>query len=365
MSMTEADFKNLKALGWEIFFEEQLSKWPGTSGFPARVIASGRKVMRIQARTDTVLMAEVTGKLVHQAQSHLDFPAVGDWVWCESANDDRATIKEIFKRKSVLVRKAAGSTFEEQVLCANVDTVFIVTSLNADFNIARLERYLAMVMISGAQPVVVLTKADLCDDPQPFVDEVQDLGAEILVYAISNVTGNGLDQLKSYLTPGSTSVLLGSSGVGKSTLVNKLFQKVVADTGEIREDDAKGRHTTTERNLWLSPLGAMVIDTPGMRELQLWDDGSGLEAVFSDIEDIALQCKFTNCKHDKEPGCQIKAALADGRLAQERYTRYLKLQSELRANRMKSDKEFASQEKQKSKKMGDDARTRGLHKRRT
>jgi ribosome biogenesis GTPase / thiamine phosphate phosphatase len=357
--------ENLKLLGWEDFFEAQLANLQSGTGFAARVIASGRKVMRVQAQLDSVLMAEVTGKIVHKAQSHLDFPSVGDWVWCEAAGEERATIKEIFKRKSVLVRKAAGSSFEEQVLCANVDTVFIVTSLNSDFNIARLERYLAMVMISGAQPVVVLTKADLCDDPKPFVDEVQNLGAEILVYAISSVTGSGLDQLKSFLTPGSTSVLLGSSGVGKSTLVNKLFQKQVADTGEIREDDAKGRHTTTERNLWHSPLGAMVIDTPGMRELQLWDDGSGLDAVFSDIEDIALQCKFTNCKHDKEPGCQIKAALADGRLSQDRYDRYLKLHGELRANRMKSDKEFASQEKQKSKKLGDDARARSQHKRRT
>jgi ribosome biogenesis GTPase len=336
--MTDATRNKLFELGWNAFFENELSAFANADGFPARVISSGRKVVRVQPSPEIVLLAEITGRMAHAAESQLDFPAVGDWVWCESAGENKATIKEIFPRRSVLVRKAAGSTFEEQVLAANVDTVFIVTSMNADFNVARLERYLAMVQISGATPVVVLSKADLADDAANFVAETEKLGKNLLVFAISGKTGEGISQLKTFLTPGSTSVLLGSSGVGKSTLVNKLFGQDVTQTQEIREGDAKGRHTTTERNLWHSPEGAMVIDTPGMRELQLWDDGSGVDAMFSDIEELALQCRFTNCQHKTESGCAIKEALGSGELEQSRYDRYLKLQKEIIFQRKKSQK---------------------------
>ena len=364
--MSDIDFGFLHSLGWDAFFSSQMADFEDQETcFPARVISGGRKVIRVQARPDTVILAEVAGRLVHEAQSQVDFPSVGDWVWCEPSGPDRATIRQIFKRKTILVRKAAGSANEEQVLAANVDTVFIVSSLNNDFNVARIERYLTLVWMSGATPVVLLTKADLCENPDSFVAEVQKLAPDLLVHAISSKDGSGLNELHPYLQAGRTSVLLGSSGVGKSTLINKLFGNEVTETKDVREGDDRGRHTTTERNLWRSETGTLIIDTPGMRELQIWDDGSALETVFSDIENLALQCKFTNCKHEKEPGCRIRAALESGELSQDRLASYQKLQAELNAQKRKVDKEFASKEKQKWKKLTEEARTRGINKRKS
>ncbi len=350
------DLEFLAQLGWDSHFSAQLD--PGETGrVPGRVISAAKRKYAVQVSPSTVLRSEVTGRFAHGAASPSDFPSVGDWVSCEPIDANRGVIHRVFERKTLLVRKAAGSELKEQVLAANVDTAFIVSSLNNDFNLRRIERYLTLIWMGGATPVVVLTKADLVQDPAPMMADVRGLGDGLRVHAVSCRTGAGLEGLKEHLAPGSTSVLLGSSGVGKSTLVNRLFGQDVAKTGEIRDDDDRGRHTTTGRRLLRSADGALVIDTPGMRELQIWDDGQGLEAVFSDIEGMALLCKFTDCRHADEPGCRIRAALESGELAPSRLDSYRKLRRETSAQRREAAK--APIDKRKWKKAAAHERARG------
>ncbi|MCM2280247.1 MAG: ribosome small subunit-dependent GTPase A [Bdellovibrionaceae bacterium] len=343
------DFEFLTDLGWDPHFSIQLAS--DEPGQPGRVISTAKRLFQVLVGPDQVLRAEVSGRFAHVAASASDFPSVGDWVMVEALDTSRGIIHRLLDRKTLLVRKVAGAELKEQVLAANVDTAFIVSSLNQDFNLRRIERYLTLILLSGARPVVLLTKADLCADPEPMVAEVQTLAQELVALPVSSRTGQGLDAVRAYLNPGSTSVLLGSSGVGKSTLINALFGAEVAKTGEIRDDDDKGRHTTTARHLLRSPTGALMIDTPGMRELQVWDDGQGIEAVFQDIESLALQCKFTDCLHNSEPGCRVREALASGTLTPDRLENYRKLQRETEAQRRKTDKVAAAAEKKKWKKI--------------
>ncbi len=292
----------------------------------ARVITQEKGFYRISDGSEERL-AEVSGKYRHEAQTPSDYPAVGDYVVASWPDDgSNSIIETLFPRKSAFVRKAAGTDGSEQIVAANIDTVFVCMSLNNDFNIRRLERYIATAWDSGAMPVVVLTKSDLCDDLASKLIEVESAAMGVDVVTVSSLNDN-IDAVQGYLNPGKTIAFLGSSGVGKSTLINKLLGEDVLATAGLRNDD-KGRHTTTHRELIELPNGAFVIDTPGMRELGMWENESGIETAFADIEKLAEQCRFSDCSHGSEPGCAIRRAIQDGSLDEDRWNSYLKLRTE-------------------------------------
>lgn len=292
----------------------------------ARVISQEKGIYRISNGTE-VKTASVSGKYRYEAATVSDFPAVGDYVIAEWPEDDsNAVIRSLFPRKSCFIRKAAGSGKQEQVVAANIDTVFICMSLNNNFNIRRLERYLSVTYDSGATPVVILTKADLCDDAKSKAEEVQNVAPGVDILTISSLRGDYEAVLK-YILPGKTVAFLGSSGVGKSTLINKLTGSDRITTRGVGNDD-KGRHTTTHRELITLENGAFVIDTPGMRELGMWDSDGGIDTAFRDIEELSRKCRFSDCSHTSEPGCAVRAALEDGTLEGARWESYRKLKSE-------------------------------------
>ena len=269
----------------------------------------------------------VSGKFQFDAQSPSDYPAVGDYVLASCADPDTAIIHQVLPRKSLFVRKAAGTSKTEQLVAANIDTVFLCMSLNNDFNLRRLERYLAATWESGATPVVVLTKADLCGDLPRKQREVEAIAMGVEILTTSAMESDGYRQIMPYITEGRTVAFVGSSGVGKSTLINRLLGEERLATDGLRNDD-KGHHTTTHRELLVLPGGAMVIDTPGMRELGMWDAGSGVEQTFADIEALAERCRFRNCSHTSEPGCAVRAALESGHLDGGRWQSWQKLKTE-------------------------------------
>jgi ribosome biogenesis GTPase len=302
------------------------------------------------------LRCEVPGRLVHDAATTADLPVVGDWVVVSPRPDDgTGTITALLPRTTKFSRKTAWQATEEQVLAANVDIAFLVASMNEDLSLRRLERYLILAWESGARPIIVLTKADLHPAPAAAVAEVETIAGGVPVHAISSVTGIGLDQVTAVLTPGLTAVLLGSSGVGKSTLVNTLAGEELLATQEIR-GDGKGRHTTTRRELIQLPSGALIIDTPGIRELQLWIADDGIDEAFDDVTGLFADCRFSDCAHDTEPGCAVRAALEDGTLSRERWDSYLKLQAELEDLERKLDKRAASEARKKWKALGQEGR---------
>ena len=271
--------------------------------------------------------ALVSGKFQFDAQSPSDYPAVGDYVMVNCADPDTAIIHQVLPRKSLFVRKAAGTSKTEQVVAANIDTVFLCMSLNNDFNLRRLERYLAVAWESGADPVVVLTKADLCADLPQKQREVGAIAMGVEILTTSAMESDGYRQIMPYITEGRTVAFVGSSGVGKSTLINRLLGEERLVTDGLRNDD-KGHHTTTHRELLFLPNGAMVIDTPGMRELGMWDAASGVGQTFGDIEELAARCRFRNCSHSGEPGCAVRAAIRSGELDSGRWQSYQKLKNE-------------------------------------
>jgi ribosome biogenesis GTPase len=336
----------LASYGWSDELQAQFDPYAARALVPARVTVQQRSLYTLASERGE-LSAELSGRFAFEAD-HGEYPVAGDWVAVAARPEERsATIHAVLPRRTAFVRKAAGDTIAEQVVAANVDSVFLVTSLNADFNLRRLERYLATAWESGAQPVIVLTKADLCDEVDELVFEVESIAFGVPVHAVSAVTGRGLDDVRLYLGPGRTAVLLGTSGVGKSTLVNALAGEELLATQEIREDDARGRHTTTHRELVLLPGGGLILDTPGMRELGLWDASEGVSGAFEDVEELFADCRFSDCAHEAEPGCAVRGALADGTLDEARWDSYVKLQRELAHLERKGDPRAMSAERKK------------------
>jgi len=311
--------------------------------FAAAGLLAGRVAMG-HARTLRVLTAdgeapaEAAGSLKHQARGPQDLPAVGDWVALQPRDGEGGfVIQAILPRRTAFVRRAAGARAVAQVLAANVDTVFLVMGLDGDFNPRRIERALVLAWYSGASPVVLLNKADLAVDVESMRAEIERVTPGVPVCVVAAKPGQGLEALSPWLVPGRTVALLGSSGVGKSTLVNRLLGREKQATREVREGDQRGRHTTTHRELIELPGGALLIDTPGLRELQLWSDGAGLEAAFEDVSALAACCRFTDCGHGSEPGCAVVAAVGAQQLDPARLASYLKLQAELRALEIRED----------------------------
>jgi ribosome biogenesis GTPase len=318
--------------------------------FTARVVEEQRGSYRLLSE-DTEYLADLAGRLRHWAGGRAGLPAVGDWVRAVAgvSGNGRAVIHEVLPRSSCISRAAAGDPTEEQVLAANVDTAFIVTSLNLDLNPRRIERYVALARNGGVTPVILLTKADLCADPETAVTEVAAATPGVAVHAMSALFGKGLEALAPYLAPGKTCVLLGSSGTGKSTIVNHLLGVEALRVEAVRESDDRGRHTTTHREMLRLPGGALLIDTPGLREIQLWngDEDRVLEQAFGDIASLATACRFKDCRHQTEPGCAVKAAVEEGTLEPGRLASHAKLQRELAFLERKQEKLARDEHKKK------------------
>jgi ribosome biogenesis GTPase len=336
----------LEDLGWGPREAEAFAPHAAQGWEPARVAAEHQHVYTLLT-AEAELLARVTGRLRHTAEGRADFPAVGDWVAAKRLpGEEWATIHAILPRRSRFSRKVAGDDAEEQIVAANIDTVFLMMGLDGDYNPRRLERYLTVAWDSGADPVVLLSKADLCDEPDARRREIEALGAP--VHLVSARTGAGLDAIAVHLKPGRTVALLGSSGVGKSTLVNRLLGEERLRTREVRASDDRGRHATTARELLALPEGALIIDTPGMRELQLWGDSAGgLGTAFADVDELASGCRFGDCGHQSEPGCAVRAAVSEGLLRPERLASYHKLQKELVALAARHDKRFEAEQRRK------------------
>jgi ribosome biogenesis GTPase / thiamine phosphate phosphatase len=339
---------DLTTLGWDETRAEQFETFADDGLIPGRIAVQHRGAYDVLVEPGE-LRCDVAGRMYDESRSPADLPAVGDWVAVAyRPEEDAGTVQAILPRRTKFSRKTAWQAAEEQVLAANIDVVFVVTSLNEDLNLRRLERYLILARESGAQPVVLLTKSDLAADSAAALAAIGSIAADVPVHALSNVTGEGLDAVRGYLHAGVTAALLGSSGVGKSTLVNTLLGEELLATQELR-GDGQGRHTTTRRELVQLPGGALVIDTPGMRELQLWVADEGLEETFDDVTSLFAHCRFADCQHDSEPGCAVKAAIADGTLAPERWDSYLKLEAELAHLERRLDKRAQSEERKRWK----------------
>jgi ribosome biogenesis GTPase len=320
------EYKNLIKYGLTDRFAQEATLYD--SLYLARVTEQRRDLYKVVCENGE-LQAGVSGKFIYRANDNSDFPAVGDWVMIDRMDDSsgNGVIHHILQRKSLFERRAAGTGNNIQIVAANIDTVFLCMSLNADFNLRRMERYLSIAWRSMATPVIVLTKADLSKDLSFDLSEIAKISVGTDVVVCTSKEENGYDAILSYIKEGETVAFIGSSGVGKSTLINLLIGRDVLNTREIREEDSKGRHTTTHRQLLVLPGGGIVIDTPGMRELQL--DTADLSRAFEDIEELAEQCRFRDCSYITEPGCAVRKAIEAGELPQERLENYKKLQREI------------------------------------
>ncbi|APR80082.1 Putative GTPase related to EngC [Minicystis rosea] len=337
---------SLDSLGWNVFFERQRAAL-AVPIEPARVAAGGRGVLQVFTATGP-RRATVSGRLLHES-SGAELPAVGDWVGLRPDADDPAVITHVLTRRTALLRKAAGRRVEAQVLAANVDAVMIVSSLNADFNPRRLERYLEVALEGGARPIFVLNKADLCDAPERFVEAARAIAPTAPVVPVSALAGAGIDALTAHVHAGETVALVGSSGVGKSTIANRLLGEAAQRAGGIRAHDDRGKHTTTHRELFVLPGGGLLVDTPGLRELEPWGLDDGGPAGFTDVEAIAEGCRFRDCAHEGEPGCAVTEAVRSGALAEGRLAGFRKLAAEGRHLRDKHDARARAEARRRGK----------------
>ena len=320
--------QSLKLMGWTSHFQTQLQGFCSDDFIPARVVGVRKNAFRIQ-NGEREWLATLAGRLKHRPNG--SYPVTGDWVLMSDT-----VIFKVLNRKNALSRGASGTHGKqddqpkrEQVIAANLDTVFVVCGLDRDFNLRRLERYLTLVYNCGLNPVIVLTKADLHQDPLAFVSEVEAIAFGVPIHLVSALDFTGLHPLEQYLSPGQTTTMVGSSGAGKSTLVNRLYGKTIQATASVSERIRKGKHTTTSRDLIMMPQGGMVIDNPGIREIAFWNDDDGIDAAFPEIENLAGHCRFSNCSHMHEPGCRVLQAVTDGEILQDRLESYQKMKREL------------------------------------
>ncbi|MGI5880506.1 MAG: ribosome small subunit-dependent GTPase A [Syntrophomonadaceae bacterium] len=324
--------ERLKNLGFSESYFKEAALYP--EFVLGRIVSQYKDLYRV-ATGEREILAEITGKMRYSANEISDYPAVGDFVMIDREEDlhGNAIIHHILPRKSVFTRRAAGNSQDIQVIAANIDFIFICMSLNNDFNLRRLERYLSIAWDSGATPVIILTKADLCHDISVKISEINTIAFGIDILVASALTEDGYTDILKYISSGQTVAFVGSSGVGKSTLINRLLGEDIVSTREIRQDD-KGRHTTTTRELFIIPGGGAVIDTPGMRELGL--ENANVTKTFSDIEELAKSCRFIDCRHEHEPGCAVKQAIEDGLITEERLNSYRKLSKEAKYENLNS-----------------------------
>jgi ribosome biogenesis GTPase len=328
---------SLRDLGFDDAVAAAFAPFAAEGLVPGRVVAAHTALLRVALEAGEAL-ARVAGALRYHARGPEDLPAVGDWVAVRPREaGHRAVVQAVLPRRTAFLRRAPGDRAVAQVLAANVDTVFLVTGLDGDYSLRRIERALVLAWESGASPVVLLNKADLCDDVAGRRAEVESVAPGVPVLAVAAKPGEGIEALAPWLVPARTVALLGSSGVGKSTLVNRLLGREKQRTREVLAGDQRGRHTTTHRELVPLPGGAVLVDTPGLRELQLWSDGAGLEAAFEDLHALAATCRFTDCGHGREPGCAVRKAVEEGRLDRARLESFHKLQAELRALEVRED----------------------------
>jgi ribosome biogenesis GTPase / thiamine phosphate phosphatase len=338
----------LAKLGWNGERDAQFAPHLAKGLIPARVAVEDKHFYRVWT-TEAELTAQITGKLIHEArEDHTKLPKVGDWVAIKLVpNEEKAAIQAVLPRTTKIVRKTSGRDTAAQILATNVETVFLVTAADTTFNTARLERMLIMAHDSGARPVVILNKIDLCDDLDAKLAEVTRVAGGALVLAACALTGRGVKKIAALIKAGDTVVFIGTSGVGKSSLINRLYGEDLMPTLEVRESDAKGRHTTSWREMIFLPQGGVVIDTPGMREFHIWDASQGAKETFPEIEALAPGCHFRDCTHTREKDCAVLAAVAAGTLPRERHESFVKLQLEI-SNLRESEKQAGWQTRRKS-----------------
>ena len=351
---------NLEPYGWTPSLAEAFAGYAAEGDLPGRVVV--QKGDYDVVSPEGLLRCHVAGRMKFHAGGAIDLPVIGDWVAVKPRQAEKTgRIEGVLPRKSRFVRKVPGGRTVAQVIAANIDTVFLVSGLDDDFNPARIERYLVLARESNAQPVIVLNKADLCADLEAVLALVADLAPGVSQVVTSVPRREGIEELRGFFRGGLTGALLGSSGVGKSSLINQLLGEERFKVQEVRENDSHGRHTTAHRELVLLPTGGMVIDTPGLRELQLWGDGAGLQDTFEDLEEIALQCKFTNCLHETEPGCAVRQAIEEGRLEPERLESYRKLQREFSHLQSRYDVREKIVSKQRAKRLSSEIKRYNKH----
>jgi ribosome biogenesis GTPase len=344
-----SEASGLSLLGWDALREKEAGEFRAHGLRFGRVAIENRE-QYLLLTADGERAAEVSGRFLFEAGSPADFPKVGDWVAItDYPAESKAVIHALLPRRTRLSRNAAGRRTEEQVLAANIDVIFLVQGLDFDFNLRRLERQLVMLRESGAAPIIILNKADLRLDPAVFLAQAKTSAPGTDVVAVSALSRTGWDDLRRRLQPKKTHVFLGSSGVGKSTLINALAERDILATAPVRDDDSKGRHTTARRELLILPGGALLIDTPGVREFQLWESDGAVEEVFSDIAALATGCRYADCIHVLEPGCAVREAADSGALPVGRYESYLKLRKELTFLKTKQQEKPGSDKKQWSK----------------